>query len=564
MADPHGLPPVPDPPADPPNPGPVIIIIDDDEPQHAPNPPAAPVMPAVVANPLPAPVQPPAVAPPPAVPAVVNPPAAVNPPVAPAQADGPPADEPAPAVEVPAAPVAQPAPVPVVPAAPVAAPVVPVQRNAPVVPAPVQVPLMSLVQAMTPELANQLIAALQLSRAPADTSADVEGGFTPEQIAASHSRLPLAAAAPPASHRTQPAANAPARQQAPRAVMTAGAGTSAAAASAPVTAPAPARQQTVEERVARYLDMQNTAERRYQEDMQKMQKMLHDLLQQGPRTFSSVVADAAPPAEVRNLQTVVPVVPSAVVPAVPAVPVAPVPVPQSVVVPAVQASAPAAPAASPAHRLQFKLPTPEKFSGVVGGSILDLEVWGDDVKQFASSMRVSVKQALSMLTTGTARQHISNMATQQQQQHQQQCQTCKLQQQQRDTRRVLQVLLPGLPPPAIDLAINTVFASTSVASAASRGHGGPPQPRFRLAKLDRWVLAAVVQRRSSPGRLVMKLLPAHRVSAPSNRGSPLHTSRCSGDYGECSLTSPAPTKTFRAKARPFLAGADQLSFSIAE
>lgn len=55
------------------------------------------------------------------------------------------------------------------------------------------------------------------------------------------------------------------------------------------------------------------------------------------------------------------------------------------------------------------------------------------------------------------------------------------QQRQRDVRRVLQVLLPALPPPAIDLALGTVFASTSL---NQQGQQQRPHGRFRLRRVD--------------------------------------------------------------------------------
>jgi hypothetical protein len=69
----------------------------------------------------------------------------------------------------------------------------------------------------------------------------------------------------------------------------------------------------------------------------------------------------------------------------------------------------AAPTVPAVHRMHFKLPNPEKFSGKVGGSIMDIEVWGEDVKVFAKSMGIPMKQTLGMLTTGAARTHVSNM-----------------------------------------------------------------------------------------------------------------------------------------------------------
>ncbi len=127
----------------------------------------------------------------------------------------------------------------------------------------------------------------------------------------------------------------------------------------------------------------------------------------------AVAVSAAPalPAPVRATTSLAPVqAPVPVQQVAPAVPVvsqqyAPVPLSMQLAM-----SAPAMPA--PVHnapRLQFKLPAPEKFSGKVGGSILDVEVWGDDVKQFASSMGIPIRQALSMLTTHAARTHVSNM-----------------------------------------------------------------------------------------------------------------------------------------------------------
>ena len=56
----------------------------------------------------------------------------------------------------------------------------------------------------------------------------------------------------------------------------------------------------------------------------------------------------------------------------------------------------------------------------------------------------------------------------------------KMQQQIRDTKRVLQVLLPTLPPPALDLACNTIFASTSLQQQRQ-----PSSGRFRLRRMDR-------------------------------------------------------------------------------
>lgn len=69
----------------------------------------------------------------------------------------------------------------------------------------------------------------------------------------------------------------------------------------------------------------------------------------------------------------------------------------------------AAPTVPAAHRVHFKLPNPEKFSGKVGGSIMDIEVWGEDVRLFAKSMGIPIKSALGMLTTAAARTHVSNM-----------------------------------------------------------------------------------------------------------------------------------------------------------
>lgn len=65
------------------------------------------------------------------------------------------------------------------------------------------------------------------------------------------------------------------------------------------------------------------------------------------------------------------------------------------------------------------------------------------------------------------------------------------QQSQRDIRRVLQVLLPSLPPPAIDMALTTVFASGSLAASVRSQAAGKQassqqqgQTGFSLRRMD--------------------------------------------------------------------------------
>ncbi|KAJ9510110.1 hypothetical protein QJQ45_015581 [Haematococcus lacustris] len=55
----------------------------------------------------------------------------------------------------------------------------------------------------------------------------------------------------------------------------------------------------------------------------------------------------------------------------------------------------------------------------------------------------------------------------------------------RDTRRVLQVLLPSLPPPALDLCCNVIQQSVSVQQSAQQSR--EPEGQFRLRRMDRWL-----------------------------------------------------------------------------
>eukprot|EP00199_Chlamydomonas_sp_CCMP681_P004917 CAMPEP_0119108744 /NCGR_PEP_ID=MMETSP1180-20130426/15635_1 /TAXON_ID=3052 ORGANISM="Chlamydomonas cf sp, Strain CCMP681" /NCGR_SAMPLE_ID=MMETSP1180 /ASSEMBLY_ACC=CAM_ASM_000741 /LENGTH=121 /DNA_ID=CAMNT_0007094397 /DNA_START=136 /DNA_END=501 /DNA_ORIENTATION=+ len=61
------------------------------------------------------------------------------------------------------------------------------------------------------------------------------------------------------------------------------------------------------------------------------------------------------------------------------------------------------------------------------------------------------------------------------------------QQTKRDTRRVLQVLLPGLPPPAIDLVHSTFFSASITACSGPAIQPYTPAPesgRFKLRRMD--------------------------------------------------------------------------------
>jgi hypothetical protein len=125
-----------------------------------------------------------------------------------------------------------------------------------------------------------------------------------------------------------------------------------------------------------------------------------------PSRVAHVTAQSAQHALVP--QAVAPIVP--VVPQQYAAPLVPAPQQPAATVPlSMQQLAMAAPTVPAAHRVHFKLPNPEKFSGRVGGSIMDIEVWGEDVRLFAKSMGIPIKSALGMLTTGAARTHVSNM-----------------------------------------------------------------------------------------------------------------------------------------------------------
>lgn len=56
----------------------------------------------------------------------------------------------------------------------------------------------------------------------------------------------------------------------------------------------------------------------------------------------------------------------------------------------------------------------------------------------------------------------------------------------RDTKRVLQVLLPGLTGPSLDLCANTIFASTTLESCRRRTQSGNGAAggRFRIRRMD--------------------------------------------------------------------------------
>jgi len=136
---------------------------------------------------------------------------------------------------------------------------------------------------------------------------------------------------------------------------------------------------------------------------------------------AQVAAQVAAPASTAVLPAPAPApsvpAPAPVQQAAPVVPMVPgvqqrAPVPLSVQLAMSAPSVPAPAIAAPMQntpRLQFKLPAPEKFNGKIGGNIVDLEVWGDDIKLFAAAMHIPIRQAMTMLTTSTARQHVSNM-----------------------------------------------------------------------------------------------------------------------------------------------------------
>jgi hypothetical protein len=123
----------------------------------------------------------------------------------------------------------------------------------------------------------------------------------------------------------------------------------------------------------------------------------------------------------------------------------------------------------------------------------------------------------------------------------------------RDARRVLQVLLPALPPPALDLCMNTVFASASMGPrVGGAGPHGPHGGRFRLRRMDRWAAAVVQRMLWGWGRLrCVEKTMAH--AARSSHGvtcAPMHVPPRSGHYGMQDLASwTAPQGVGAAEAR---------------
>jgi hypothetical protein len=62
-----------------------------------------------------------------------------------------------------------------------------------------------------------------------------------------------------------------------------------------------------------------------------------------------------------------------------------------------------------AHTARAKMPAPPKFGGKLDNAVTNIEVWTRDVQRYAARIGTPVKEALEVLTQGTARTNVDNM-----------------------------------------------------------------------------------------------------------------------------------------------------------